>query len=114
MIHRSQSCQSDNELSDGKVRQTSLKMPLNKCTTKSADQTASPPILLKTCSSAAKPQHMTVSLCVSCVSMSAPTQMKIKISQTAGLAVWLVVLNAEMIAALNKCATKCRDESGAL
>ena len=47
-----------------------------------ANQTASPCILLNTCSSAAKPQHPTVSLCVSCVSVSAP-------SRSHGLSVWL-------------------------
>ena len=47
-----------------------------------ANQTASPCILLNTCSSAAKPQHPTVSLCVSCVSVSAP-------SRSQGLSVWL-------------------------
>ena len=60
------------------------------CNEEAGNQTASPRILLKTCSSAAKPQHPTVSFCVPCVFVSAPTQIKIEISQPAGLAVWLV------------------------
>jgi len=55
-----------------------------------ANHTASLRILLKTCSSAAKPQHLTMSLSVPCVSVSAPAQIKIEISQPARLAVWLV------------------------
>ena len=55
----------------------------------SANQTAGLRILLETFSSAAKPRHLTVSLGVPCVSLSASAQLKIKISQPARLAVWL-------------------------